>query len=301
MSPNLRGALFMAASMAAFVANDAFLKSLSGDMSLFQAVFLRGVVGSLLLIALAAWLGKLSLRIPARDSRMILLRTLAEIAAAYLFISALFNMPIANASAIMQALPLTVTLAGAVFLGESVGWRRMSAILVGFLGVILIVRPGVEGFTVYSLYAVGAVVCVTVRDLAARAVSSETSSMSVAIAASIGVGLFGGLGLLTVEWQPVTVSNAAAVVGASVMIMGAYLFSILTMRVGSIAFIAPFRYTSLLWSLLLGLVFFGEWPDGLTLAGAGIVVATGIFAFDRERKLARAASMAQGVGASRQA
>ncbi|SFC61907.1 DMT family transporter [Tropicimonas isoalkanivorans] len=287
MSPNARGALFMSASMASFTLNDAMLKTLSDEMSMFQAVFLRGIGSTVLLIALAAAMGLLRLRLSPRDRVMVAVRTVAEIGAAYFFITALFHMPLANANAIMQALPLAVTLAGAVFLREPVGWRRLSAILVGFVGVMLIVRPGAEGFSIYSVYALAAVLSVTVRDLSSRMVSAETPSMTVAIAASVGVLVFAGLGCLGETWQPVSTAGWAALLAASTFIVGGYLFSILTMRVGDIAFIAPFRYTSLLWALLLGLVVFGDWPDPLTLAGAAIVVATGIFTFHRERKLAR--------------
>ncbi len=292
MSKNVRGALFMALSMAAFTLNDAMMKSVSDEMSMFQALFLRGAFSTALMVALAVAMGPLTLRLPRRDRTLVALRTLAEIAAAWFFITALFNMPLANASAIMQALPLTVTLAGAVFLGEAVGWRRLLAILIGFVGVMLIVRPGAEGFTIYSVYVVIAVVCVTVRDLTARMVSEETPSTTVAIAASFGVWVFAGVGLTTEEWQPVSLGSAIALAGASITIVGAYLFSILTMRIGEIAFIAPFRYTSLLWALLLGLVVFGDWPDSLTLLGAAIVVATGIFSFRREQKLAAEAAKA---------
>lgn len=290
----------MAASMAAFTINDAFMKSVSGAMSMYQALFIRGIASTLLIIVMAGAMGQLIPRIARRDWGMILLRTAAEVSAAYFFITALFNMPIANASAIMQALPLTVTLAGAVFLGEKVGWRRMSAILIGFVGVMLIVRPGAAGFTIYSIYVVCAVISVTVRDLAARMVSHETASMPVAIIASFGVWLFAAVGLAGEEWQPVGMGDFLALMAASVMIIGAYIFSIATMRVGEIAVIAPFRYTSLLWALLLGFVVFGDWPDPLTLTGAAIVVATGIFTFHRERKLANELDAARVAAAAGQ-
>lgn len=290
----------MAASMAAFTINDAFMKSVSGAMSMYQALFIRGIASTLLIVVMAGAMGQLIPRIARRDWGMILLRTAAEVSAAYFFITALFNMPIANASAIMQALPLTVTLAGAVFLGEKVGWRRMSAILIGFVGVMLIVRPGAAGFTIYSIYVVCAVISVTVRDLAARMVSHETASMPVAIIASFGVWLFAAVGLAGEEWQPVGMGDFLALMAASVMIIGAYIFSIATMRVGEIAVIAPFRYTSLLWALLLGFVVFGDWPDPLTLTGAAIVVATGIFTFHRERKLANELDAARVAAAAGQ-
>lgn len=288
----------MVASMASFTFNDALMKSVSDEMSLFQAVFLRGIGGSIMIVVAAALTGHLRLRLPRRDRSMVIWRTLAEIAAAYFFITALFNMPIANATAIMQAMPLAVTLAAAAFLGEPVGWRRLLAILVGFAGVMLIVRPGAEGFTIYSVYVVAAVICVTARDLTARTVSIETTSMTIAVAASLGVTVFGGLGLSFggEPWRPVSSGAWLALGGASLMITFAYLFSIATMRAGDIAFVAPFRYTSLLWALLLGWAAFGEWPDGLTLIGAGIVVATGIFTFHRERKLAEAAERASALG-----
>ncbi|MFD0981544.1 DMT family transporter [Tropicimonas aquimaris] len=292
MSPNFKAAALMAASMASFTINDALMKSVSDDMSLFQAMFLRGMGGSVLILVAAAVTGSLRLRLPRRDRGLVVWRTLAEIAAAYCFITALFHMPIANATAIMQAMPLSVTLAAAAFLGEPIGWRRLLAILVGFAGVMLIVRPGAEGFTIYSIYVVGAVIFVTARDLTARMVSIETSSMTVAVAASLGVMAFGGVGLVfgPETWRPVPPDAWLALGGASLMITFAYMFSIATMRAGDIAFVAPFRYTSLLWALLLGWVVFGEWPDGMTMIGAGIVVATGIFTFHRERKLAEVAA-----------
>ncbi|MFV0359749.1 DMT family transporter [Tropicimonas sp.] len=286
MSPNARGAFFMAASAACYVLNDTLIKLVAGEMSLYQALLIRGVAATALMIALAAALGMHRFGVARRDRAMVLVRTLAEIGASYFLITALFHMPLANAAAIMQALPLTVTLAGSLVFGEKIGWRRLSAILVGFAGVMLIVRPGASGFSLYSAYAVIAVICVTIRDLAARGVSIETSSMGVALASSLGVLAFGAAGMLAQPWQPVSLHGGLALLGASVAIIGGMLFSILTMRVGEIAFVSPFRYLSMLWALLMGFAVFGEWPDMLTLLGAGIVVATGVFSLHRESRLA---------------
>ncbi len=288
VSDNLRGAFFMMASMAAFTFNDACMKALSDEIPLAQAVFMRGVATAVLMVLLARRFGRLRFDIARRDWALIALRTLAEIAAAYFFITALFNMPIANATAILQALPLTVTLAGAVFLGEAIGWRRLVAILIGFAGVLLIVQPGAEGFSIYSVYAVLAVLTVTVRDLAARRLSVHVPSMTVALLASLGVTLSFGVVSVLDEWAMPSRLAWAQLAGASVFIIGGYLFSVMTMRLGDIAAVTPFRYTSLLWALLLGLVVFGEWPDALTMTGAAIVVATGIWTLMRERRLARA-------------
>jgi S-adenosylmethionine uptake transporter len=132
-----------------------------------------------------------------------------------------------------------------------------------------------------------AVVFVTARDLATRKMSAQTPSMMVTLSASVGVMLFFGAGALTEPWVDIAVRDMALIVGASVFIIGGYLFSVMVMRVGEVSFIAPFRYTGLLWALLLGLVLFGDWPDPLTLLGAAVVVASGVFTLYRERQVAR--------------
>lgn len=292
LSDNRRGAFLMMLAMASFTVNDACIKSLAGHVPFFQAVFLRGAATVPMLLLLAGATGGLNFRYERRDWGLVALRSLAEVAAAYFFLTALFNMPIANATAILMALPLAVTLAGALFLGEPVGWRRWLAIAVGFLGVMLIVRPGAEGFNVYSVYVLLTVACVTVRDLAARRLSSDVCSMSVAVVAAAAVTVFTGLGSLGESWVVPGPREAALLLGAAVLIIGGYVFSIMTMRVGEIAVVTPFRYTSLVWALILGLAVFGDWPSGLTLLGAALVVSTGIFTLYREHRVEETQSCA---------
>ncbi|KPA23694.1 EamA-like transporter family protein [Shimia sp. SK013] len=287
LSDNTKGALLMMCSMAAFTFNDTCVKLLGPEVPLFQMLFLRGVASSLMIWGLAHALGNLRWRIPRRDWGLVALRTCAEIGAAYLFITALYHMPIANVTAILQVLPLTVTLGGALLFGEAVGWRRMSAILAGFLGMLLIVRPGPEGFDLYAGYALGAVCFVTVRDLSTRRMSAEVPSMTVTLVASLGVMLFAGVASLDTEWVTLDLHQVALIGGASVFILGGYLFSVMVMRLGEVSFTAPFRYSGLLWALLLGLVVFGEWPDPTTLLGCVIVVGAGVFTLLRGRKLAQ--------------
>lgn len=284
-SDNLTGALLMMASMAAFTLNDTMMKMLAGEIPLFQLLFLRGVITSVL-VGLLAWRMKaLTLRLPARDLKFIGIRTVAEIGAAYFFLTALFNMPLANVTAILQALPLTITLTAALVFKEPIGWRRLSAILVGFVGVLLIVRPGAEGFNSYSLYTMAAVAFVTLRDLSTRKLSKETPSMLVTLVTSLAIMIFFGLASLMRDWVPMDMRASTLTLGASLMIIGGYLFSVMVMRVGEISFIAPFRYTGLIWALVLGWLAFGEWPDPVTLAGAAIVVGSGMFMLYREAQL----------------
>ncbi len=287
----MRGAALMTAGMAAFTVNDTFMKTLSNDLPLFQAIFLRGVATTLFLVALARAMGALKLNLTRRDWAIVTLRSLSEVGAAVFFITALFNMPLANVTAILQSLPLTITLAGLLIFREPVGWRRMTAILVGLVGVLLIVRPGAEGFTIYSLYALAAVACVTVRDLATRRLSADVPSLTVALMASVAVTVFAAAGAVAGPWVPVSGMAAAQLGGATVFVILGYVCSVLVMRSGDIGFIAPFRYTSLLFALILGLAVFGHWPAPLTLLGAAIVTATGIFTLYRERAVARRGPM----------
>ncbi len=292
-SDNLTGALLMMGAMAAFTLNDAMIKGLAGQVPVFQVMFLRGVLTTLLVGAIAWRMGALDRRLPREDWGPVFWRMVGEIGSAYFFVTALFNMPIANISAIMQALPLTITLAAALFFREPVGWRRMSAILAGFVGVMLIVRPGTEGFNIYSVYGLAAVVFVTLRDLATRRLSRDVPSMLVTLITSFCIMAAFGLASLTGEWAALDMRSVALIAGASVMIIGGYLFSIMVMRVGEISFVAPFRYTSLLWALILGWLIFGDWPQMITLIGAAIVVASGLFTLYREAQVSRRARTEQ--------
>lgn len=287
MSPNTLGALLMMASMASFTLNDTFIKLTDGQVPLPQLLFLRGLLSILLIVILSRWLGAIHFDIARRDWGLIMVRSLAEVATAYFFLTALFNMPLANVTAILQMLPLSVALAAALFFNEPLGWRRMVAILLGFTGMLLIVRPGGEGFSLWSVYAMLAVLCVTVRDLATRRLTPGVPSMTVTLMAALVVTVCFGAVSVTTVWVPVDPVVGALIAGSSVAIIGGYFFSVLVMRVGEISFIAPFRYTGLVFALILGFVVFGDWPERLTLVGAGIVVATGIFTLYRERVVAR--------------
>lgn len=282
MNDNLRGALLMMASMATFTFNDACIKLLAEGLPTFQAVFLRGVGTTVLLTILAHRSGALARRIPRGDRGRVLARTLAEVAAFLPFIIALTHMPLANITAILQAMPLAITAAGALLLKEAVGWRRWTAICVGFVGVLLIVRPGTEGFDSWSLLAVLSVVIITARDLITRRLSPDVPSLKVALFTAIGVTMLGLILSLREPWQMPDAGQGGMLALASVFILGGYLFSIMAMRVGEVAAVTPFRYTAMIWGLLLGYLVFGEWPTMLTLIGAALIAGTGIYTLWRE-------------------
>jgi drug/metabolite transporter (DMT)-like permease len=280
---NARAALFMMLSMAAFTFNDATSKWLTTELGVGQIMLLRGLVACLLLALLASWqgvfMGWRTMLHPA-----VIARSLMEVLGTVTFLFALPFLPLSNASAIYQALPLAVTLGAALFLNEPVGWRRWLAIIVGFGGVMLIVRPGLEGFTIYSVIIVVSVFFSAIRDLLTRKMPPDVPTFLVAFAASIGVTITGGI---LVPFQgglvPVTSSELIGIIAAAVFLLTGYSTLIVAMRSGEVSFVAPFRYTALIVAITVGYFAFNEHPDALMLTGAAIVVASGIYTFYRER------------------
>lgn len=285
ISDNLRGALYMNVAMAGFTLNDACMKAATQSLPLWQAIAMRGLLTLGPLILVAMYQGGLRLRLPRRDYRMIGWRSVGEVASTLLFLAALVHMPIASLSAIMQSLPLAVTFAAWAFFGEKVGWRRLSAILIGFVGVLIIIRPGPDGFDHWSLMGLASVAFVVLRDLSTREMSRAVPSSTVAVAASLSVTLTALALSLADGWRMPDGHEALLIFAAAASLVVGYNFVVMTMRVGDIGFVAPFRYTSLLWAIFLGWAAFGTLPDALTLLGAALVVGSGIFTLWRERRV----------------
>lgn len=289
MTENLRGAMFMMASMAAFTANDACIKWLAADLPTFQVVLIRSGLATALLVLLAYATGALRRPVPRRDRVPVALRTAAEVAAFLPFILALTRMPLADLTAILQIMPLTITAVGALFLGERVGPRRWAAIGVGLAGVLLIIRPGTAAFSPWSLAALLTVAIITLREIVTRRLSPEVPSLTVAALTAAGVTALGAVLSLREPYAPVDAAQAAVLALAAASILGAYLFSVLAMRSGEVAVVTPFRYTAILWGLLLGALVFGERPGAWTLIGATLVAGSGLYTLLRETRTDAAA------------
>jgi len=284
---NLRGSALMVLAMAGFALEDMFIKRLAGDLPIGQILVFLGSGGAVIFA-----LGALSRghRLFSRDliSRPVLLRNLGELIGTLGFVTAIALTPLASASAILQATPLAVTLGAALFLGEDVGWRRWSAILVGFCGVLMVIRPGLEGFEPASLFAVQAVVGLALRDLATRAVPRTVTSMQLS---SYGFATIvpAGAVILWVTGDPVSPSaaNWRDIAFALLIGVAAYYAIVAAMRVGEVSFVTPFRYTRLIFALIIAVAVFDEQPDTFTLLGASIIIASGLYTLVRERHLRR--------------
>ena len=295
LSDNARGSLWMGIAMGAFTLNDACMKAVTETMPLYQAMFLRGVLTTVLIAAIGIRAGTLRFDWAPSDRFWMALRTVGEVGGTLAFLTALRHMPLANLSAILQSLPLAVTLAAALLMREPVGWRRLAAILVGFCGVLLIVRPGNEGFDRWSLLGLVSVAFVVLRDLSTRRMSSDLTSVTVAFSAAVSVAVTALAVLPFSGWAAVRGTEMGLIAGAAAFLVAGYILIVMAMRVGDIALVAPFRYTSLIFAVALGWAVFGQFPDAFTLLGGAIVIATGIYTFHRER--VRGQKLAQPVKA----
>ncbi|MEP0521713.1 MAG: DMT family transporter [Hyphomicrobiales bacterium] len=284
LSQNMRGAIFMTLAMLAFTLNDSMIKLTNGEVGLYQAIFLRGILATAVM-GLITWKTGGFDNLPTFADRSLVWRTVGELLGTIFFLTALFNMPLANAAAILQVMPLVVTLAAAIVFREAVGWRRYTAIAVGLLGVLIIIRPGGEGFNIYSLSVLAAVFCLVLRDLSTRRINRSLSASFISFFSSAAVMVMGGIGTLFVEWQPVSAANMLQLSGSAIFLLSAYFFSIQSMRFGDVSFTSPFRYTALIWAGILGFVFFADIPDMPMIIGSLIVVASGLFTLYREHKL----------------
>ena len=291
LSDNARGVALMCGAMLAFTVNDTLVKAVLQDgMDLYQVIALRGVGAALGLMALALQqTGRLALWPAGPDRWFLSLRTLGELGATWCFLVALAHMPLANLSAIMQSLPLVVTLTAALLLGEPIGWRRIAAIVVGFVGVMIIIRPGAADFDKWSMLGLASVGFVVLRDLATRRFSTALPSITGAIWAALVVLVMGLIGVSQRGWQPVSLVAGVEIAGAALFLIVGYICAIKVMRVGEIGVVAPFRYTSLLFAIVMGWMLFGTLPDRWTLLGGAVVVASGVYMLLRERRLRQAA------------
>ncbi len=289
ISDNLRGTAYMCLSMMAFTVNDTFMKAVTQSLPLFQTIALRGLLAMAGLALIAVSTGAFRQSLTRSDLKLVGIRSIADVFATVFFLVALLHLPLANLSAILQAMPLAVTLGAALIYGDKVGWRRMTAILVGFVGVLIIIRPGTAGFDRYALLGVASVICVVARDLAVRPMKGHVPSVIVALGAAVAVTAMGMIGTVWGGWQAVSLTQSLQILGAGSFLIVGYLCAVTAMRSGDIGVVAPFRYTSLLWAILLGWVAFGALPDFWTVIGSAIVVCAGIFTLLRERALKRAA------------
>ncbi len=277
----------MCASQGCFIVNDTLVKLAATTWTVPQIIVVRGIfaAGAALLLVLLFREGR---RLHALADPLVLLRCVLEGLTALSFISALSLMPIATATAILMLTPLMITAVSALFLGETVRWRRWLAVLVGFVGMLLVVRPTADAPLLPALLALAAACGVVARDLITRRLPESTPSVVIAFGTTTVTTLTGLVALPFVGWRPVDIGLDLPLVGglaaAALFLAGGNLAIVLAFRRGpEVSVVSPYRYTVMVWAVLAGFLVFGTVPDTLALAGIGLIVASGLYTLYRER------------------
>lgn len=286
-SHNLTGIVMMSASMVLFAFEDAMIKLASVDLPTGQVILLNCLFGMALFGTLAV------LRRERPFARAVwtglpLLRSLAEVVNTAFYVTALALIPLSTSAAILQAAPILITAAAAIFFGEQVGWRRWTAIVIGLIGVLIILRPGSDAFQPAALLAVASTVTLAARELLTRRIPPETGGMPLAFSACVGMSVL-GLVMMQLQggWVSPDLRGWAIILGVIVSGSIGYTLVIGAARTGEVAVVTPFRYVRLPFAMLIALPLFGEWPDHMTLIGSALVIGTGLYTLYRERKKRR--------------
>lgn len=288
---NLRGIALMSGAMALFAAEDMFLKFAAADLPTGQILLLPALFAFVVFAALVRREGRRWLTAQALHP-WVLARNAGEMVGTAAFITALASVPLATVSAVLQAMPLAVTLGAALFLGEAVGWRRWAAIGTGFAGVLLVIRPGMAGFAPSSLWVLITVAGLALRDLASRRIPDDFSHNQVAAWGILSVAVLGAAMLpfqapvMPGPWQ------WSMLLGAAMVGTAGYWAITAATRTGEVSVVSPFRYSRLIFAILIGTFIFAEALDAPTLIGAALIIGSGLYAFARERARARAAAKA---------
>jgi len=270
----------MTAGMFGYVVNDAFIKRAAEDLPLFQAIFFRGVVITALLIVIVR-VRKSTAPLRSYFGRPIMLRMLMEALGTVAYLVTLTKVPLAGLSAVMQLVPLAVTFAAARLLREQVNIHRIVSLMIGFAGVLFVIRPGGDDFSPWFLGGIAAVALVVARELATRKVPAEIAGTAIALGTAVVITTMGGVISVFQGWKvPSLLVLALLSCGACFLCLG-YIASVNSIRLGDISFSAPFRYTVLVFAIVLQIVVFNEVPDAMTFIGSGLVAIAGFYALAR--------------------
>lgn len=286
MTDNLRGILAVLAGSTAFVGHDATIKLASGELPSSEIIVLRGLIASAMMIACLFPLGA-TRPLSVLLQPLMLVRVLAAAGATVFIVSALRYLPLATATTVLQATPLMVTAGAAMLYGDAVGWRRWSAISVGFLGIVLIVKPGAE-FGAAGVLILMALACTATRDLTTRGLSRDIPSLFVAAASAVAAAISGVVLVpFDAAWTMPSPWAWAVLIGCGVCVSFATTLMTVGLRTGEIAVVAPFRYVPVPLSVLLGYWLWGDVPDATAWLGIALVLAAGLYTLHRERATLR--------------
>ena len=276
---NRRGVIAMSAGMVCFVLNDTLVKFVSDDLPASQLIFLRGVVAvlGLLLLVYATDRRQFSRAgLLHMVDKWVVLRSMLDGVASLVYLSALFHMPLGNATAINMSTPLLIALLSGLLMGVHVSARNWLIIGLGFVGVLMVVQPQADGFNAWAWVALAGTVLHALRDLSVRFIAPEVPSMVITVGTALAATVLSGVWSVFTPWQAVSATHWGMMAAAAVFLSCGYFFLIKATRMADMSVVAPFRYIGLLTAVLAGYVIWGDMPNPLAWCGMLLLVGAGI-------------------------
>jgi len=282
----IRSIALMVMASGLLTLNDAIVKWLAQSYPVGQVMTLRGVFVIAIVVSWAAARHRTS-QLRVSNWRLQLTRGALMSISTFLFVTALALMPIADAIAIAFAGPVIATALAALLLREPVGWRRWSAIAVGFTGVVIMLRPTPDLIRLVAIVPLLAALVGAFRDIVTRKMGTGGESTLAIMLISTSVVTVAGLATIPLGWAPLRIADIALFVGSALLVAFAQALMIESFRLGEVSLVGPFKYTSLIWAILLGLLVWGDLPDSWTWVGSALVVGSGLYIWRRELVLAK--------------
>jgi drug/metabolite transporter (DMT)-like permease len=273
---NRRGVLAISLGMASFVANDTIVKYVSQGMPASQLILVRGLMACALLSVIAHATGA-TRRLADVFDRRVMVRAGLDSLGTITYLVSLFHIPLANATAINMATPLVVTVLAVLAFREQVHATRWLAIAVGFAGVLLVVQPRGPEFSGYALLCLVGTLFQATRDFATRLIDRAIPSTLVTLSTAVAVTVLSALWSVFQEWQPLRPAQVGLLATASVFLSAGYFLLTVAMRAGEMSLIAPFRYTGLVFAVVLGYIVWGHVPDAWAWAGIALLLGAGLW------------------------
>ncbi len=272
-----------------FAINDAFVKyavkQIGNDSSLYDVVFVRGFIVCILIIILIIFFGKINIRNLFNDKRAYT-RGFFEVLTAFAFLISLMFIPMAYVYTLLNTTPLIITAAAAIFLKERVGVRRWSAVIIGFIGVLIVVNPGDLKFDYFFILPILSAVFLTVRDLVTKGYKDKSKSLEIIFVTSFLVTISFGIAACFYETD-ISLEVLLYIIISSVTLTIAYFFSVLTILYAPLSLTSSTRYSVIVFGIILGYIFFSEIPSINTIIGAVIISLSGLFVIQRQKKLGK--------------
>lgn len=281
ITANQRGIIAIVACMASYTINDVLVKGILRSYPAGEVIFVRGLMCCLLIGGFALAFGH-GAQFRMITSKRLMARSVFDGLSTAGFIAALAHMQLANLSAVLQVAPLIIVALSVLIYGEVVGWRRWTAIGVGFAGALLVVKPIPSAFDIWAVVGAASAVAAALREMMTRRIDQNVPTLVIAFWGAIGITLFGALFYPIEQWREFSLHDLMLLFVAAIFVGLAIYLLALGFRGVDLSVVAPFRYSYILTSTLGGFLVFGEWPDGWSTVGAVLIVASGIYALHRE-------------------